>query len=198
MTTHPVFSIDPSEPRTAAELNTALAGLLARAQHFLQAFPDAQFFAPQGQAWSPAEHVRHLRKSTAPVARALALPRLLIGLRFGKARGSSRSFSEVRAIYRAALAAGGQAGRFAPSKEPPPASSGERRTQIMTAWTAATADLQRQAARWPEPALDKYRLPHPLLGLLTVREMLAFTVYHTAHHLDRIAERAGLDRVWNA
>ena len=198
MTARPVFSIDPSEPRTAAELNTALAGLLARAQHFLQVFPDAQFFAPQGQAWSPAEHVRHLRKSTAPVARALGLPKFLIGLRFGKARGESRSFSDVRTIYRAALEAGGQAGRYAPSREPSPASSAERRSQIMTAWAAATTDLQRQAARWPEPALDRYRLPHPLLGLLTVREMLAFTVYHTAHHLDRIAERGGLDRVRNA
>ena len=198
MTTHPVFSIDPSEPRTAAELNTALAGLLARAQHFLQGFPDPQFFAPQGQAWSPAEHVRHLRKSTAPVARALVLPKFLLGLRFGKASGESRSFSDVRTIYRAALDAGGQAGRYAPSRESSPAAPADRRSQIMTAWAAATTDLQRQAARWPEPALDRYRLPHPLLGLLTVREMLAFTVYHTAHHLSRIAERAALDRARNA
>jgi hypothetical protein len=44
--------------------------------------------------------------------------------------------------------------------------------------------------RWPERALDRHLLPHPLMGLLTIREMLAFTVYHTAHHLRRVADRA--------
>ena len=37
--------------------------------------------------------------------------------------------------------------------------------------------------RWPEPSLDRYQLLHPLLGRLTVREMLEFSVYHHAHHL---------------
>jgi hypothetical protein len=30
------------------------------------------------------------------------------------------------------------------------------------------------------------------MGRLTVRGMLAFTVYHTAHHLRRVAERAAV------
>ncbi len=42
---------------------------------------------------------------------------------------------------------------------------------------------------WSEAALDRYRLPHPLLGKLTVREMLFFTLYHNAHHLDQVAGR---------
>ncbi len=29
-------------------------------------------------------------------------------------------------------------------------------------------------------------MPHPLIGRLTVREMLFFTLLHTRHHLDRI------------
>ena len=65
--------------------------------------------------------------------------------------------------------------------------------EIMTAWTAATVDLQNALRRWPEAALDRQRLPHPIIGMLTVREILGFTVYHTAHHLRRIAERAGGD-----
>ena len=36
---------------------------------------------------------------------------------------------------------------------------------------------------WSEKDLDKYKLPHPLLGKLTVREMLFFTIYHNEHHL---------------
>jgi hypothetical protein len=113
----------------------------------------------------------------------------VLTLRFGWHRGPSRTFDQVRVQYLAALAAGGQAGRFAPAPEAPAADPGARRRQIMAAWSAATIDLTNQLAQWREPALDRYRLPHPLIGLLTVREMLAFTVYHTAHHLSRIAER---------
>ena len=63
----------------------------------------------------------------------------------------------------------------------------------MARWSAATVNLCNQVARWNEADLDRYRMPHPLLGLLTVREMLQFTVYHTAHHLSRVAERAAAE-----
>jgi uncharacterized damage-inducible protein DinB len=33
-----------------------------------------------------------------------------------------------------------------------------------------------------EEELDRYLLPHPLLGKLTMREMLYFTIYHVTHH----------------
>ena len=42
---------------------------------------------------------------------------------------------------------------------------------------------------WGELALDRYRLPHPLLGRLTVREMLLFTLYHSVHHFNLVSTR---------
>ncbi len=33
-----------------------------------------------------------------------------------------------------------------------------------------------------EAQLDALILPHPLLGKLTLREMLYFTIYHVQHH----------------
>jgi len=39
-----------------------------------------------------------------------------------------------------------------------------------------------------EEDLDKLILPHPLLGKLTLREMMYFTIYHVQHH-QRIVER---------
>jgi len=114
-------AFETGEPTSAMELSHALGAQLAAGATYLATLPDAAFFTPQGAAWSPAEHVRHLRKSTAPLVHALKLPRWALGLRFGIAARPSRSFTEMR-----------------------------------------DAD----------------------------REMLAFTVYHTAHHLRRVAERA--------
>ena len=44
--------------------------------------------------------------------------------------------------------------------------------------------------RWSESDLDTLALPHPLMGLLSARELLHFTAYHTEHH------RTGIER-WN-
>lgn len=184
-------AFDTGAPHSGTELSNALGALLAAGSAALAALPDSQFLAPQGSAWSPAEHIRHLTQSSAPLAQGLRLPRWMLRLRFGGGPGRSRSFIEMRDHYLAALAAGGQAsGRFVPYAEAAPSAPGERRREIMTEWTRITVELQNAIGRWPESALDGLALPHPLLGPLTVREMLAFTVYHTSHHLRRIVERA--------
>jgi hypothetical protein len=36
--------------------------------------------------------------------------------------------------------------------------------------------------------LDLLILPHPLLGKLTLREMLYFTLYHVEHHEKQVLE----------
>jgi hypothetical protein len=110
--------------------------------------------------------------------------------RFGRAKVPSRSCSELQRAYNAALAAGGKAGRFTPSPEAAPMDSGKRRTEILDAWRTSVEQLDRAGLRWQESALDRLVLPHPLLGNLTTREMLMFTVFHTAHHLNSVATRA--------
>jgi len=42
---------------------------------------------------------------------------------------------------------------------------------------------------WTDEKLDNYLAPHPLLGKLTLRELIYFTIYHTEHHLAIIKNR---------
>jgi hypothetical protein len=183
-------AFETGAPRTGTELSHALGALLAAGTAYVATLTDERFFEPQGEAWSPADHLRHLELSLTPLTLGLRLPRWLLTLRFGRRPGGSRGFEQVRDAYLATLRAGGQAGRYAPARESMPTDPAARRREILTAWARATVDLQVAVGRWPEEALDRQLLPHPLLGSLTVREMLAFTVYHTAHHLRRVAERA--------
>ncbi len=183
-------AFETGTPVTGTDLGNALGALVASGTAYLATLPDPQFFAPQGAAWPPADHIRHLQGSSTPLALALKLPRWMLRLRFGTHHGPSRSFVDIREAYRGHLARGAQAGRYTPSTEAAPGDPAARRNEIMTGWAAATVELQNALRRWPEPALDHEQLPHPILGMLTVREMLSFTVYHTAHHLRRIAERA--------
>jgi hypothetical protein len=186
----PLPSFDPGAPFTAAELVQALRAMVAEGTAFLDTLSDDAFFAPQGDRWSPAEHVRHLRKASAPLASALRLPAWVIQLRFGRHRGPSRPYLELRTVYHRALAAGGQAGDFAPSPESRPADPRARRAQIMAQWQHTNDALCRAASGWSESALDRVQGKHPLLGMLSARELLEFTVYHTTHHLLLVATRA--------
>ena len=63
--------------------------------------------------------------------------------------------------------------------------------RIMSRHAAALQALVESIGLWSERQLDRCQLPHPLLGPLTVREMLFFTLYHNRHHLDGVRRRRG-------
>ncbi len=161
---------------------------------YWNAFGNEAFFRPIGSSWSPADTVRHLNKSTRPVAKALTMPKFALRLMFGKPARVSMTYDQLRDRYRDALAEGGRAGRFAPSERSESDAESWRR-QIMGEFSAIHRDLRRGVARWRDGKLDRLQLPHPLLGKLTVREMLFFTLYHHRHHVavvDRHLQESGV------
>jgi len=48
------------------------------------------------------------------------------------------------------------------------------------------SSLKSHISEWSEEELNTIRLPHPILGKLTAKEMLSFTVYHLFHHMKTI------------
>jgi len=170
-------------PQSRDETLAALQAVLSESELYWQSLPTDRFLASIGEAWSPAENVRHLTKSIRAVTVGLCLPRWLLAVRFGWARSPSRSFDALHAVYLERLAQGASAGRFAPSaRQASPDPEGQRR-EIVSRHRVALNELHRAAEHWPERALDRRLLPHPALGKLTVREMLFFTLFHYRHHL---------------
>ena len=178
-------------PASREEIVAEIARLAAEVERVAASFDTAAFFAPQyedGTArWSPAQQVRHLTKSTYPLARAFAMPRTALLLRFGMTFRRATSYDAVVARYEKLLESRPQAGRFAPDADV----NGDegRRAEIMARFRDAVSRLGAAVQDWSEGALDRYRLPHPLLGKLTTREMLWFTVFHTAHHGGQMERR---------
>jgi hypothetical protein len=172
-----------SEPFSRSEILRDLTTVHDWSTEFWQSFDCAEFFAPLGDAWSPADNVRHLIKSNRPVAQALKVPKLFLLLRFGFTRRPSRSYSALKATYYEALGSGLKAGRFGASPIPADQQTDERREQELAKLSQTFSDLSEAIQGWSEGSLDRLRLPHPGLGLLTVREMLLFTLYHNTHHV---------------
>lgn len=132
--------------------------------------------------WTPAQHLEHILRAVQPVSMALTIPRWFLRWRIGKPNREPRDYEELVARYKEKLAAGGRAsGRFVPS--PVPASKVEAMTAKLK---SSVATLTRRVKGWSERDLDTVLLPHPLLGKLTVREMLFFTIYHAVHHQELV------------
>ncbi len=178
-----------SGPFTKSEILRDLSAVHGWSTEFWQSFDRTEFFAPLGDAWSPADNVRHLIKSNRPVAHALKIPWPFLLLRFGFTRRPSRSYSALKATYYEALGSGLKAGRFGASQIPEDQKTEERREQELAKLSQTFSDLSAAVQGWSEGALDRLRLPHPGLGLLTVREMLLFTLYHNTHHVLGVERR---------
>jgi hypothetical protein len=124
------------------------------------------------------------------VARALSLPRVLLLLRFGVSQRPSRPYTALVGSYREALGGGLQAGRFAARPLAPTEQDEPHRDEFLGQLSGTLADVASQLQTWSERSLDRLRLPHPGLGLLTVREMVMFTIYHNSHHVLGVARRS--------
>ncbi|HEY0671009.1 MAG TPA: DinB family protein [Longimicrobiales bacterium] len=172
-------------PYSRSTLMQALASVEAEVAAFFGSLSQDEFVLRVDSAWTPAQHLDHLNISVSAVARGFSISRWLLRLRFGRARRVSRSYEQLRDDYRARLSAGGGAtGRYVPTvEELPPEQRSVRQQELLARWQRVNARLRAALERWSEKQLDRIQLPHPLLGKLTAREMVFFTIYHNQHHV---------------
>jgi len=95
-----------------------------------------------------------------------------------RANRPSQSYDELVAVYLSKVGSVGNASSPTMPQNTEPTKS----EQIVKYVFIHERFIERAEALHPE-ILDAYQIPHPLLGLLTVREFLYFTLYHNRHHL---------------
>ena len=139
---------------------------------------------PEG-AWTAGQHLLHMIKSTKPLAVGAGYPRLILRVKFGKVLEPSLSYEDLVKKYTDAIAAGGQAtGVYVPREV-----TKEERELLVKRFKTEMSVLVNNLHKWSEKNLDNTAVPHPLIGKLTFREMLYFTIYHMEHHLKILQER---------
>ncbi|MBC7949187.1 MAG: DinB family protein [Chitinophagaceae bacterium] len=150
--------------------------------HFIMSLNDAQLTtAPEGK-WKPIQHLDHICRSVGAVSQALMLPKIVIRLVVGISNRPSKSYDALVEKYKSKLNQGGKAkGRFVPGSANPAS-----KNNLSDKMENSVRKLCRRLLSYSEDQLDYYILPHPLLGKLTMREMLYFTIYHAEHHRNLI------------
>ncbi len=151
---------------------------------FVSELNESQWSAkPHAEKWSIAGHVEHLFLSGNPVSSALKIPKEMLEARFGLYEGEHHDFLTLKAFYKNQLAKNPlPINPVAPSDEALP------QTELLQSWAMIKSKIPQRLEVWTEEDLDRYCLLHPLLGPLSVRGMLFFTIFHTDHHLESVKE----------
>lgn len=171
------------EITTKANLVSELKNATQTAVAWYTAIPAEEFFIRHGAAWSPSDNVDHLIRAMTPLVRALKLPKLALQTMFGKADRPLRTYSEMCKTYEDAIAKGGVAsGAFLPAQQTPNDTKAQKSALLDQLSKTGHALADTLGEKWQEAALDQAQLPHPLLGKLTVREMMFFSIYHALRH----------------
>ena len=133
--------------------------------------------APPGK-WTAGQQLDHIYLSLKPLTMALGLPKLAPKILFGTSNRPPRDYDAVVEKYHKALEKGG----VAPSNFVPKPIYYKDKDALAAKLKSNLSKLISNLGRYSEEDLDKLLLPHPLLGKMTIREMLYFTIYHSEHH----------------
>ena len=167
------------------KLAEALQEKINAFNNYVAAMNKEQFETMPGGKWSSGQNLDHLIRSIRPLQLAYSLPKFILKILFGKANRPSKTYDELILKYKTKLAAGGRAsGPFIP-----PVISFDQKDLLIKKYDQHKQKLISKIETQKEDDLDKYILPHPLLGKLTLREMLFFTIHHNEHHLDLLKAR---------
>jgi len=148
---------------------------------------EKDFLLAANGKWTAGQQLDHIYRSVSAVTLGLTLPKFVIRLYVGKANRPSKDYDALVAKYKLKLQAGGKAGgRFIPKPVTP-----ENKTRLNEKLLRSVDSLCKKIDKYDEKQLDFYILPHPLLGKLTVREMLYFTIYHVQHHQQQTLKNLG-------
>ena len=151
---------------------------------YIDSLNEKDFEKSHNNKWSAGQQMDHIYLAVKPLVQALQLPHFILKILFGKANRNSKTYEELVKKYLKKLETGGRATRRFLPKEIP---FNQKKSNIEYL-QKVVEKLIVQVNKLSEADLDILIMPHPLLGKITLREMMFFTIYHVQHH-EEIAKR---------
>ena len=165
---------------TKSELIEILESGHQAIRNYVASISKQGFFAGSDQRWSPAHHLGHLTLTHVSVLRGFPLKDRLPN--FDK---PSRGYEAMQQAYLEALKNAPPAllanNPFATKLKPE-----DTQQALIESFNHKAQELRESILSWSEEDLDTKAMKHPVLGLLSVREMLEFVAIHDRHHLKGI------------
>jgi hypothetical protein len=136
---------------------------------------------PEGK-WTAGQHVIHLVQSTEQLLKALKLPDFFLKWKFGTNNRSNRSYAEIIEKYKEKLTAVSPSA-VSPFSRNMPDSPATERHEWLSRLSALHVKVNKLTEKLSDKQMDTILLPHPLMGRMTLREILMWNAYHLEHHI---------------
>ena len=137
--------------------------------------------------WSAGQDLVHLIKVLQIVNIGFTLPKPILRLVFGVNKKESRSFEDLRQLYKNAL----EGGAKAPTIYIPKPVSHTEKDRLIQKYASLNKSFIDKLNSHTTSELDSYRLPHPILGKISLGELASFTSFHTSHHFESLKSKLG-------
>lgn len=168
-------------PHTYKEICTQLQTSLQVFQEKMRDFSTEQLMLQTTQNWTCGQHIDHLNRSFEPLIVLLKVPKFMLKV-FGKPSRNSLAFHEIRDEYLKIISKNiVPTLRFSPRQV-----SANQKWELLAELEYHKAELMETLEKWSDVDLDKYMIPHPFMGKLTIREMLFFMICHVEKNTDLI------------
>ncbi len=132
--------------------------------------------------WSIGEQLEHLIKSVTPINLGLVLPKKILKWKYGTTDREEMDYDALKKIYLEKLEEGAKATKpYIPNPIPL-----ARKADLLKKYRTEKEKLIKVLNKWDEDIISEIVAPHPILGNLTIRELMFFTIYHNYHHLESI------------
>lgn len=159
-----------------------------RFTNYMNILTEQEYLFAMPEKWSAGQQLDHLVRSTKPLILAARLPCFIVQLIFGKANRPSKSYEELIELYLQKIQEGAKAtGNFIP-----PPIGFDKKEKLIKELNSIVSKINKGLNQFSEEELDECILPHPLLGKITFREMIYFTIYHVDHHhyiIDKVLQQ---------
>jgi hypothetical protein len=130
------------------------------------------------EKWTAGQQLEHIVLCVKPLVQVFSMDKLTIEQNFGRSGKPGRTYEVLLENYLEKLKEGGKA----PVRYVPEAITPNQRALLSETLTKLIQDLSSKIETFTEEELDSLLIPHPLLGNLTLREMLYNAAYHVQHH----------------
>ncbi|MBA2407789.1 MAG: DinB family protein [Chitinophagales bacterium] len=145
--------------------------------HYINSLADDKFIFRQNGKWTAGQQLSHIYLCLKFISQAIS-SKGYIEQKFGKINRKNMYYDKVIDEYKLALESGGKA----PEHFLPQQVDVNNKIELTDDLFELLKTIRQQLEGYSDIELDTFVLPHPLLGNLTIREMLYLMTYHATHH----------------
>jgi hypothetical protein len=138
---------------------------------------------PDGK-WTVGQQIQHLVDSLQLLNNALSYPRFFLKYKFGLCNRKPRNYKTIVNKYQQKLLENKDQTKTYNQKLKKPLL--KDRERLLTRLQIQSKKLQYKIKKISDVNLDTLVLPHPLMGKMTIREIIMWTAHHTEHHTETL------------